>query len=71
MAGDRDVLVQRLRMTLQLHEEGVRLMRQNLRRRDPGASPEEIDRRLREWLSERPGAEFGDAQGRPVTWPRA
>jgi predicted nucleotidyltransferase len=70
MVESPNVLGERLRLTLQLHEDGVRLMRQNLRRRDPGATTEEIDRRLRDWLSQRPGAELGDAQGRPVTWPR-
>lgn len=70
MTEDQAVLVERLRTTLRLHDEGVRLMRQNLRRRHPQAGDEEIERRLREWLSERPGAEFGDAQGRPVSWPR-
>jgi len=70
VAEDPDVLARRLRATLLLHEDGVRLMRQNLRRRHPDENDEEIERRLRDWLSERPGAEFGDAQGRPVAWPR-
>lgn len=46
-------------------------MRQNLRRRYPDASEVEIDAKLEEWLSERPGAEFGDAEGTPGSWPRA
>lgn len=71
MADDPRVLLERLRMTFRLHDEGVRLMRQSLRRRHPDASDEEIERLLGEWLSERPGAEFGDAVGRPVPWPRA
>jgi hypothetical protein len=45
-------------------------MLQNLRRRFPDASEEEIEWRLAAWLKERPGAEFGDAEGRPVPWPR-
>jgi|CXWL01.1.fsa_nt_gi hypothetical protein len=53
--------------TLDLFETGVAIMRQNLRRRDPQATDDEIDRRLQEWLWERPGAEFGDGVGRPVT----
>lgn len=52
-----------LRTALDLHEAGVALMRQNLRRRDPGASDDEIDRRLRAWLADRPGAPFGDCAG--------
>jgi hypothetical protein len=70
MAEDHELLIQRFRTTLQLHEEGVRLMRQNLRRRHPDASEDEIERLLGDWLRERPGAEFGDAEGRPVPWLR-
>ena len=43
-----------LQATLELCDTGVRLMRQNLRRAAPEAPEEEIDRRLREWLRERP-----------------
>ena len=54
------------RTTLDLFESGLDLMRQNLRRNHPAATDEEIDRFLREWLLERPGAESGDCSGRPV-----
>jgi hypothetical protein len=54
------------RTTLDLFQTGVDLMRQNLRRRHPDASNEDIERRLGEWLQERPGAESGDCPGRPV-----
>jgi hypothetical protein len=54
------------RTTLDLFETGVNLMRQNLRRRHPGATDVEIERRLREWLHERPGADSGDCPGRTV-----
>ena len=54
------------RTTLDLFDTGVDLMRQNLRRQHPQANEDAIDRRLRQWLRERPGAEFGDAPGRPV-----
>jgi hypothetical protein len=60
----------RLRLALDLFEAGEAIMRQNLRRRFPAASAAEIEERLDRWLSERPGAEFGDAVGRPTTWPR-
>jgi Rv0078B-related antitoxin len=53
----------RMRTTFDLFETAVRMQRQNLRRRDPDASDEEIARRLREWLHHRPGAEHGDASG--------
>jgi len=45
-------------------------MEQNLRRRMPSASEQEIRMALQGWLQERPGAEVGDAVGRPVSWPR-
>lgn len=56
---------ERLRIALDLHDAGVEMMRQNLRRRHPGASDQEIERLLLAWLRERPGAEHGDAVGRP------
>ena len=61
-----EVAARTFRLTLDLFEVGVQLMRQNLRRSDPQADEEDIDRRLRAWLRERPGAEHGDCPGRPV-----
>ncbi len=55
-----------LRVTLDLSETGIALMRHNLRRRFPDASEEDIDHRLRAWVRHRPGAEHGDAVGRAV-----
>jgi hypothetical protein len=43
----------KLRAALEMFESGVALMRQNLRRRHPDASDEEIDRLLVEWLRTR------------------
>ena len=60
----------RLRAAIEMFETGVEMMRQTLRRTNPGASEAEIEARLRAWLAERPGAPFGDALGRPVAWPR-
>lgn len=60
----------RLRTALELQRTGIAMMRQNLRRRFPSESEAEIGRRLSAWLQERPGAEFGDGVGRPVSWPR-
>lgn len=56
---------ERLRIALDLHDAGVEMMRQNLRRRHPDADEQEIQRLLVAWLHERPGAEHGDAVGRP------
>ena len=58
--------VRTFRLTLDLFDSGVQLMRQNLRRRNPQADRQEIERQLRAWLRERPGAEHGDCPGRPV-----
>lgn len=55
-----------LRVAFDLAEAGIALMRQNLRRRFPEASEDDIDQRLRAWVQHRPGAEQGDAAGRPV-----
>lgn len=60
----------RLLTALRLHDDGVALMRQNLRRRRPDASEEEIEQELRAWLATRPGAEAGDGVGRVVALPR-
>ena len=54
------------RTTVDLFEAGVAIKRQSLRRNHPDASEEEIERRLRLWLHERPGAEYGDSPGRRV-----
>ena len=40
-------------MTLDLFQTGVDLMRENLRRRDPEAHDEKIDRLLGEWRASR------------------
>ena len=62
---DQSVRVARLREALRMHDEGVALMRQNLRRRHADASDEAIEEMLLAWLRERPGAEHGDGEGRP------
>jgi hypothetical protein len=51
----------RFRAALTMADLGVRLMHQNLRRRDPDASAADIEDRLRHWLTSRPP----DADGRP------
>ena len=54
------------RTTVDLFAAGVAMKRQSLRRSHPDATEEEIERRLRHWLHERPGAEYGDSPGRCV-----
>ena len=60
----------RLRVALELFEAGLEMKRQKLRRDHPDLTGDEIEARVAAWLRERPGAEFGDAEGRRVTWPR-
>ena len=66
MTPNRSTAAEAFRTTLDLFETGVDLMRQNLRRAYPDETERDIDRRLREWLHHRPGAEFGDCPGRQV-----
>ena len=66
----REQAAARLRMALDLFETGVEMMRQKLRRDHPDLADHEVEARLGSWLRERPGAEFGDAVGRPAVWPR-
>ena len=67
-AAARERLAQKFRLTLSLHEDGIEMMRMNLRRRHPGESDAEIGARLRAWLRHRRGAEHGGADGLPVPW---
>ncbi|MCB1036568.1 MAG: hypothetical protein KDD47_22275 [Acidobacteria bacterium] len=67
---DPELAVSRLYTAFELFEAGVRMMRQNLRRRYPVAGDEEVEERLNAWLSDRPGARYGDAEGVPGKWPR-
>jgi hypothetical protein len=55
---------EKLRAALELHEVGVAVMRQNLRRRHPDATQSRIEQLLSAWLHTRPGAEHGDSAGR-------
>jgi hypothetical protein len=61
---DPEVLA-RMEIAFDLYEMAEQMMRQNLRRRNPEASEEEIEEGIRQWLRHRPGAEHGDGVGRP------
>jgi hypothetical protein len=65
-----ELIAARFQTTLALFEMGETMLRQKLRRKHPEASAAEIEAHVREWLARRPGAEHGDAVGRPVAWPR-
>lgn len=59
-----------MRTALELGDLAVRVMRQNIRRRSPAATDEEIEVALQAWVRTRPGAEHGDCDRRPVALPR-
>jgi hypothetical protein len=61
---------ERIQLLMDLFEAGEEMMRTKLRREHPDARDEEIERRLVNWLHERPGAEDGDGPGVRVPWPR-
>jgi len=67
---DPEAAAARLRAAMEMSETGVEMMRQTIRRNNPGLSEREIEARVRIWLLDRPGAPYGDAVGRPATWPR-
>ena len=59
-----DDVGEKLRTALEMFGLAESMMRQKLRRSHPEASEEEIEAKIWQWLSERPGAEDGDAPGR-------
>lgn len=65
MATERETLLRdKLLLAIELHEAGVLMYRARIAREHPGLADDEVDARVRAWLLERPGAEFGDAAGR-------
>ncbi len=62
LTGDAQAMA-RMRAAFDLFDLAVAIQRQNLRRRHPDASLEEIGILLNAWLLHRPGAEHGDASG--------
>ena len=38
----------------EMHDEGMEMLRQRLRRENPDASPEEIDAMVADWVADRP-----------------
>lgn len=49
-------LSKNLRRTLQMQREGILAMRQELARQHPSETPDQINRRLSDWLAETPDA---------------
>jgi Rv0078B-related antitoxin len=54
----------RVKTTFELYELAEAMMRQNLRRRFPQESEEQIEARVVAWLHDRPGESISDA-----SWP--
>ena len=59
----------RMRIALDLFELDEAMLRQRLRRTRPRASDAEIEDAVVAWRMDRPGAEHGDAPGKPRPWP--
>ena len=57
---------ERLRITFQLFDDGMDMMKQTLRRRHPAATDQELDKLFHSWLRERPM----DAPGEATLFPR-
>lgn len=61
-----DAMAGRLLEVLEMWEDGVQIMRENLRRRLPRATDEEIESELARWLA---GPDGVDANYLLVDWP--
>lgn len=70
MSDESELAAERFRLALELFEAGEALKRQQLRREHPEATESQIEALLVAWLRDRPGAPHGDAEGRPIPWPR-
>ena len=66
-----EAAIEQLAIAFDLFDAAESIQRQNLRRRLPDASEEEIERHLEAWLSDRRGAEHGDTVGVVRSWPPA
>jgi hypothetical protein len=61
---------ERFEMAMELCEVAEQMLREKLRRSHPGLPDAEVEALVDAWFMERPGAEHGDGEGRPVPWPR-
>ena len=64
-----EAVAARVQSALDLCEMAENMRRAQLRREHPDATDHEIQVMLVAWLNTRPGAEHGDAWGRPIDWP--
>jgi hypothetical protein len=65
-----ETAARRLEIALDLADLAPEIYEAKVRREAPGLSDAEVAKRVTAWLRTRPGAEDGDAEGRPVAWPR-
>lgn len=61
----------RLRLALELSAVADAMRAQRFRRENPSLGEKQIEALMETWRGTRPGAEAGDAQGRPGQWPRS
>ena len=64
-------MAERLRTAFDLCALGESMRRAQLRREHPDVTDEDVETMLVAWLETRPGAQHGDAWGRPISWPRS
>jgi len=62
-----DAMAGRLLEALEMWEDGVQIMRENVRRRSPHATDEEVESELARWLA---GPDGVDSNYVLVEWPR-
>lgn len=70
MAQGHEEMKARLEAALELSDLAVEMYEMKVRREHPELSEAEVAKRVFEWRRTRPGATWGDAEGRPVSWPR-
>ena len=56
-------VAEKFRITCELRDMGIAMMRQKFRRENPSISESEVDELLRRWINDRPGARYGDVSG--------
>jgi hypothetical protein len=66
---DQRAARERFRAALDLFDLAEQMLRQKLRRKHPGLTEAELEASFAEWVRRRPGAEHGDGEGIPVSWP--
>ena len=58
-------------VAIELLEMALKMRAERHRREHPDATTDEVEAVVHAWKVDRPGAPFGDAEGRSVPWPRS